>query len=457
VRYGIRAQLLVPLALLLAGLALACAWTVRVVAQQAQQQIITQVRNIAHTLSGARFPLTEHVLEQMKGLSGAEYLLDGTGTPPASTLPELPSAPELWPVTTSGADFSTLGPSVQWADQTYYCWSIRLRPPHPDAGRMLYILYPDVRLRAELWQAMQPLVLLGVCGGLTATILAVGVARQMGTRIQELERRTRLIAAGDFSPLPLPAQHDELRDLARSVNEMAEQLARLQEAVQKNERLRLLGQLSGGLAHQLRNGVTGARLAVQLHARACPAPDTEDLHVSLRQLALVEANLRCFLDLGRTDANELRVGPCDLAELVSEAVALVRPQCQHTRTALHWQTPGAVAWVGDAGRLRHLIINLLSNALEAAGPGGWVRVALSSSPTVHTLMVSDSGAGPPVEVAERLFEAFVTGKREGVGLGLAVAQQAAHAHGGQIRWQRSENATHFVVTLPADTVARRVS
>src|SRR5262249_31606973 len=157
------------------------------------------------------------------------------------------------------------------------------------------VLYSESLWRDALWQALRPALLLGVLGGVISIILTVAVTQHLTRRIQELERRTRLIAAGDFSPMPLPRRHDELRDLSLSVNDMAQRLAQFQETAGKTERLRLLGQVSGGLAHQLRNGATGARLAVQLHARECPAADAETLAVALRQLDLVETHLRRFL------------------------------------------------------------------------------------------------------------------------------------------------------------------
>jgi HAMP domain-containing protein len=98
---------------------------------------------------------------------------------------------------------------------------------------------------------------LGGSLGLASVVLAIGLARGLSRRIRELERRTRLIAAGDFSPMPQPRRDDQLRDLARSVNDMAQRLAQLQETVQRSDRLRLLGQVSGGLAHQLRDGLGG--------------------------------------------------------------------------------------------------------------------------------------------------------------------------------------------------------
>jgi len=286
---------------------------------------------------------------------------------------------------------------------------------------------------------------------LAAIALAVGLGQRLTNRIQELERRTRQIAQGDFSPMPVPQRNDELRDLTQSVNEMAARLTQFQETVQRTERLRLLGQVSGGLAHQLRNAVAGARLAVQLYLREVQSSDTAPLEVALRQLTLLETTLKRFLDLGRTDKGVRQ--PCALAALVNEAVTLLQPQCRHAGIDLVWQ-PGVRDAVmdGDPGQLQQLFVNILGNAIEAAGPGGCVSVTLNPSPQRGWVIeVCDSGPGPAADVAERLFEPFVTGKPEGVGLGLAVARQVAEAHGGSVRWERRGDTTCFRIELGRGT------
>ncbi|HEV3255953.1 MAG TPA: HAMP domain-containing sensor histidine kinase [Gemmataceae bacterium] len=445
---SIRYQLLIPLLTLLLGVVGISTWTALASADRSRRQIETQVKNVARTLGESNFPLAPGVLEQMKGLSGAEYLVIEQNGRRTATLPagevELPPA----------GDWQTLrlGPPVRIGDQTYLCSGVRLqqRP-----GSTLYILYPEAMWRDALWQAVYPSLVLGMVGGLASVVLAVGVARRLGRRIRDLGRRTRLIAAGDFSPMTLTGRDDELRDLGRSINDMAQRLAQLQETVKNTERLRLLGQVSGGLAHQLRNGVTGARLAVQLHSRECNGrADPETLDVALRQLALVEANLKRFLDLGRRDG--LRLEPCSLTALIDEAVLLLRPQSRHARTALRWSAPAApMRILGDDSQLRHLFLNVIGNAVEAAGAGGWVEVSVQKAEggkqaeAVCVVQVADSGPGPPAEVAPRLFEPFVTGKREGVGLGLAVARQVAEAHGGSITWRREPDRTCFQIELPS--------
>jgi signal transduction histidine kinase len=447
-RWPIRSQLLVPLLLLLAGTAGITTWTALASARRARQQVETRVRNVAEYLAGEKsFRLTESILLQVKRLSGADYVLVPPAGKAVGTLGTTPV--DLPPADTLGEDWQDLrlGPPIRAGGETYLCSGIRLtRGPNEDDA--LYILYPESLWRDALWEAVWPSLVLGGSLGLASVGLALGVGQRLGRRLRALERRTRLIAAGDFSPMPLPRRNDEIRDLTESVNEMAQRLARLQKTVQQTERLRLLGQVSGGLAHQVRNGLTGARLAVQLYTRECAGQtDTAALEVALRQLTLLETNLKRFLDLGRD--GPLRREPCPVPALVGEAVELLRPQCRHVGIDLRWQAP---AWpgvvTGDAGQLGQLFLNVLGNAVEAAGPGGTVEVRLARAEgPLLVVEVLDSGPGPPPEVAERLFEPFVTGKPEGVGLGLAVARQVAESHGGQIAWGRQGGRTCFRIEL----------
>jgi signal transduction histidine kinase len=479
-RWRIRSQLLLPVVLLLAGVAGISITTAIAATHQARRQIETRLRTVARFLDeGESFPLTEPVLRMLRPLSGAEFLLEmrsgdtltsleldnessrvrqergSDGALPAF----LANAATLGPV---AEDWQTLhlGPPVRIHGETYLCSGLRLKRWR-NQGDTLYILYPESLWRDVRWEAIWPSLVLGVSLGAASLALVLAQAQQLSRRIQELDRQTRLIAGGDFSPMPLPARDDEIRDLTRSVNEMADRLAKFQETVQSTERLRLLGQVSGGLAHQLRNGLTGARLAVQLFLREAPAgADTSALEVALRQLTLLETHVKRFLDLGRTGPS--RLGTCDLRTVIGEAVELLRPQCRHAGIELLWQPPESpLPLTGDAGQLGQLVVNLLGNAIDAAGPGGSVEIRLQiadcrlqidkTKQTVIVLEVLDTGPGPPEEVAGRLFEPFVTSKPEGVGLGLAVARQVAEGHGGRIDWLRREGRTCFRVELPTGT------
>lgn len=430
-------------------------WTALASAERARRQIESQLDAVAATVRSVTFPRNQATLNLMKGLSGAELLLcDAQRKPllddqdrPITTLPAVPDKlPE--PV---AADEHPLGMPVDVAGKVYFCRGVGLRQD-ASAQLLLYVFYPESLWRDALWQAVRPALFLGGIGGVVAIGLTVAVAGRFTRRIQQLERRTRLIAAGDFSPMQLQRRDDELRDLGLSVNEMAQRLADYRETVAMTERLRLLGQVSGGLAHQLRNGVAGARLAVQLHARECGHGENgEVLEVALRQLTLTEMHLKRFLDLGKTI--ELNREPCDLRSVVDEALTLLGPQCRHAQIKLRTtKCEDPLTILADASQLGNLMLNVLANAIEAAGPGGSVEVRTGTTAASWAWVeVIDSGPGISAEVAARLFEPFVTGKKEGVGLGLAVARQVAQAHGGSITWSRRTEGTCFRIDIPLES------
>jgi signal transduction histidine kinase len=455
-RLSLRYRLLVPLVLLLLGDAGATAWAAANAARAAERRLAEQQWAVARTLTEPRstFRLTERVLQQMKGLSGAEFLFTHPSVPAESTFPDPKPGPPVDVPTAEqpqADEEHTLGPPVTVAGREYRCLRLPLKAPHPNAGGNLYIFSPESLRRTAVADAVRPLVVLGGTGGLIAVALASAYGARLVRRIRELDARTRLIAAGDFHPMPLPAADDELRDLCGAVNDMARRLAAFRDELRRNERLQLLGQFSGGLAHQLRNASAGAKLAVELFLAENPTADPEPLRVALRQLARIESNLKQFLVLGKPPTGER--APCALVALIDQAVSLLKPQCQHAGTKVLWEPPAAGHVIpGDAATLSHLFGNVIGNAVEAAGPGGTVEIRIAApggERSPHRIEVSDTGPGPPAALADKLFDPFVTGKDQGIGLGLAVAKRAAESHGGTIRWERRAGRTVFVIELPA--------
>lgn len=443
-RYRLVVPLLVLLAADLAGSGLA-AW---VAARHADRRTAEQLTAVGRTLSEPpAFPLTERVLGQMKGLSGAEFLLVRDGRTLLSSWPlPWPEPPSGLPVAPSNGD--ELGPTVQMNGEQYHALRLPLRPPHPNQGSTLFIFYPAQLRRSAAWEAARlPLWLGGVAGVVAiglAAFLAIGLVR----RIRRLDQQAREIAAGRFTTVEHRSANDELGDLAASLNHMAGQLAEYREALAASERLTVLAQFAGGLAHQLRNAASGARLAVQI-AQA-EAEDPEPLDVALRQLNRMETMLRRFLHLGKP--TEPQRQPCDLRQLLSRIVELHGPRCQHSGSRIDWQPGEEPAMiVGDAELLEQLFDNLVDNALDASGPNGLVRLSIEADKAdkaVWRIEVRDNGPGPPEELADRLLEPFVTGKSLGIGLGLAVARQAVDAHQGRLRWYRQNGETVFEVELP---------
>jgi signal transduction histidine kinase len=390
------------------------------------------------------------VLERMKGLSGAEFVAYDAGEravastleSPPPLLAELRQIPrdELL----SLDEYAPLD-----LDGTHY-FAANIRPIASTGHvRHLLVLYPVESLEQARWAAAVPPL---AAGGVTL-LLAVGVsawlAQRMSRRLRSVQQQVADIAAGQFHQITVGPRHDEIQELAGSVNQMSRQLQEMTRTIQRTERTRLLGQLAGGLAHQLRNALTGARLAVQIHRRRCAAAsDDESLDVALQQLALTEEQVKGLLSLGRMESRPRT--PRALGPLVAEVAALIGPACRHAGVDLTTSVSDDPAvLVSDADGVRTAVLNLALNAIEAAGAGGHVEVRAATTGDRIDMEVLDDGPGPVDALADTMFDVFVTSKPEGVGFGLALARQVAGDVGGELTWERRDGMTVFRLSVPA--------
>jgi len=404
------------------------------------------------------------VLRKMRGLSGAEFvLMDRHGEIFASSAPRGAFAGLETPSQPSSRYSLTLGKAISLESGRFFHTALDLRRTRGEnRSATLHILYPEESYREAWRDAVYPPMLVGA----VAIVLVVGLGLVIASRVtrplRRLQSQVEEIAEGDFQSLTVPPRNDEIADLSRSVNRMAAMLAKYEGEVRQNERLRTLGQLGGGIAHQMRNSVTGCRLAVELHTRLCRQNDeTESIGVAMRQLELMEKYLQRFLRLDRGQAKPH--APVDMHLVVDSVVSLVGPAARHVGVELQWNaSEKEPRWVqGDADALEQMLVNLLLNGIEAAARiekdsdqqktafRRRVIVSLGSDGEHISLKVSDNGKGPVAEVREKLFEPFVTAKPDGTGLGLSMAREIVTAHGGKISWQRRDTTTCFVVELPA--------
>jgi signal transduction histidine kinase len=424
-RGSIRDRILIPL-LLVQALAVAVTAVVAaaLAAGRVEREVGGRLDGVVEALGRSNFPLTSGILEKMRGLSGAHFVAcDPDGRVIASTLPgridlpstlrSLPSRPRLEPLGRSPAT------SIDGAG--YFAAAIHSSsgPERPS----LLVLYPEAAWTRARWEAAVPPLAIGLASLVPMALVTGWVAHRLSARLRSVQGQVAAIAAGDFATLEADGVHDEVSDLVDSVNRMASQLEELREAIRRSERAGVLAQLAAGLTHQLRNAATGARMAVQLHARRCEQAGSDgSLDVALRQLSLCEGQLKGLLALGRREP--ANISECDASHLVAEVASLVEPASRHGRVDLRQRSDDGLALVGDPGAIRAALLNLALNAIEAAGPG------------------------PPDALRTSLFEPFVTSKPEGVGLGLALARRVAVDHGGALDWSREGGITRFRLTLP---------
>ncbi|HTN73762.1 MAG TPA: HAMP domain-containing sensor histidine kinase [Pirellulaceae bacterium] len=449
-RYPLRRQLLLPLlAILAVTLVLVTAAHAWLTTQALQQALDERMRDVARTLAQGNFPLERNVLRQAQGLSGAELVI----TNPAGELLAA-SDPAFQPPATS----SQVQPPATLAmrelvavgSQQYFFAKVALdRRAAGGQAQVLHLFYPERTYREALWAAIYPSLVVGaVLLGITALLASV-IAARVTQPIASLEAQVARIAQGDFAPVELPRRDDELRELTQAVNHMAELLKANAAQIRQHERVATLHQLGSGIAHQLRNAATGCRMALDLFRREKPAlQNDENLQIAARQLGLMEHYLQRFLMLGRTMRIERT--PVDLCQLTTSALALVRPLAEHLHVTLESTIhPQPVILQGEATSLEQLLVNLLTNAIEAcaapgvAAPG--VRIALDAQ--TPSITIADNGPGIASHIAARLGEPFVTSKPEGTGLGIAVAKEIVAQHDGTLRWERAGAWTQFVVNF----------
>ena len=305
-RRPLKYQLLVPfLAVTLATVVALSAVGAYLASNRVRNDLRRNLRNIAQTLVEANFPIEDSVLRQAQGLSGAMFAaVDQQGQPRATSNHDLiaqsRSVSEEAPAVTAASALE-LSETVRLSGESYFHAVVELdRRPIGGRRELLHIFYPERELSEARWQAVWPPLLVGLVVTLLLLVVTTILASRVTRPIEQLGRHAEDIAHGTFSPIGVPERDDEIRDLVLSINRMTAMLAKYEEEVRRNERLRTLGQLGGGIAHQIRNAVTGCRMALDLHGRECNAKaDGETLEVATRQLGLIERYLQRFLTLGR--------------------------------------------------------------------------------------------------------------------------------------------------------------
>jgi signal transduction histidine kinase/DNA-binding response OmpR family regulator len=234
---------------------------------------------------------------------------------------------------------------------------------------------------------------------------------------------------------------------------------KLEAEVRRMDRLRVLGQISAGVAHEIRNPLTGIATSAEVLGSRLEGSEEKLKYVRaiLDETRRLDGIIRNLLSFARPPRPRFR--PCALPEVSGRVVNLLSDQAGKKGVALRVrdELEGRLL-AADADQLTQVLLNLVLNAIEACDKGNTVEIFLGleaktggSDPSSVLIEVADDGPGVLPEVRDRLFEPFVTTKTQGTGLGLAISQQIIEEHRGAIRCECGERGTTFEIRLPLDT------
>ncbi len=233
-----------------------------------------------------------------------------------------------------------------------------------------------------------------------------------------------------------------IEDLTERVN-LRQQMARF-------ERLASLGRLSAGIAHEVRNPLTGISLLLdELHDRMLANPgDQKLIQRALQEIERLEGLVNELLNFASLP--DARLAPGDLAVVLRDTLFLTSKQFQKQHVRIHEEIPSELLHPRmDSDRLKQAILNLLTNALDAMPKGGELWISAQDIVDGCLLTIRDSGQGIPADRLALIFEPFYTTKGGGTGLGLSITHTIITSHGGRIEVQSREGeGTEFKIHLP---------
>ncbi len=313
------------------------------------------------------------------------------------------------------------------------------------SGVAASILTVMVALFLNVWW---PLAMAGA--GLASLAIIQFLARGTTAPLRDIANAAQAMASGNYNiRLPTDTGASEIRQLARSFDQMAVQLAEVD---------RFRRDLVANAAHELRTPITVIRAVAENLVDQVSQPTPEHLRIMLSQAERLGRLVDQLLDLSRLESGVVPLRPSQvlISELLEEVAATMRMRSDTVR--VHIDADQELTVTADEERLRQVITNLGDNALRHAPPDSTIIFRVRHSPvngrTVH-IEVEDAGPGIDPTDALRVFERFSRSDAArrtqdgGSGLGLSIVQWIVELHGGTIRVEQVDpTGCRMVVTLP---------
>jgi len=235
-------------------------------------------------------------------------------------------------------------------------------------------------------------------------------------------------------------------ELGKSLNQLKE----YQEHMQQADRLKAVGELSAGIAHEIRNPLSSIRGSVEILREDYlqEDPKYELMSILLKEVERMNKVVGDFLGFARPPRPEFF--PCNISKVVDRTLQLVSSRISKKRIELQAQTSGTLLDIqADAQQLQQAFLNIILNAIQSMPDGGKLNIAVEKKDNCIQVEFKDTGEGILPEDQKRMFDPFFSTKDKGTGLGLAIVYKIIEAHNGTIE-AKSElgKGSVFTIKLP---------
>jgi signal transduction histidine kinase len=320
----------------------------------------------------------------------------------------------------------------------------------PELGWTAMVVQPTSEAFA-IYRQISTQLLAAIGLSLLVTIVVGWVwARGFITRIFALTAATRAIAEGRMDERVSIGGSDEIHQLGESFNSMADRLVELQEDVKKQERQATFGKIAAGLVHDLSHPIQNIGNSCKLIVKMWDDHDYRETFKRTvdREMVMIKRVLDDLRNIARPIP--LERFPVEINRSVSEAAESMQQHAETAGVTLQVELSPEAAFIeGDVFALGRVYRNLVLNAIQATAPGGLITVRTEAHPGHVSVRVVDTGCGIPPDRLNAIFEDFVTTKRRGLGLGLAISRKIVEQLGGRIAvTSEVGKGTTFVLDFP---------
>jgi len=395
------------------------------------QTVFTPVylENVPQNVLVAGYGVDSLVAKQLKAdTGGSEFLFLSGGQPIAASLPPdvasqvaatLAAHPTLERVGAGGIDYAARATELMDIEGK----------PIGDLWILRSFATADERL-AALRRNIIMLWLLAVAASLGLTYV---LARRIVEPVKELDRAAEEVARQNYAHRVQAVSEDELGRLARTFNAMCASIQQARQELIRQERISTIGRLSSSIVHDLRNPLAAVYGGSEMLVDADLSPtQVKRLAANIyRASRRIQELLQDLLNVsrGRTGGAEL----CSLREVAAAGCESLRASAEAQHVDVQIQIPDEIELPLERNRMERVFSNLVGNALEMMPEGGRIRISAQKQNGFVITEVSDTGPGIAPEIRDSLFEPFVSaGKKNGLGLGLALSRQTVLDHGGDM-------------------------